>query len=116
MRVRLRDADHAGALTLTVCVNVRTETVVPCCGKRGGIELATAVRSAVSERKLPITVQTIQCLGLCAKGPNARLAPSNSWFHDVALDDVPALIEFLAAQAAKPVPFNPVPSSYKENA
>ncbi len=97
MQFKPRSAERSGPLTLTVCVNVRDETVVKCCGRHGGIEIAAALREAVLARSLPVEVQTIQCLGMCARGPNARLSPSNSWFHAIELDDIPAVVEALAS-------------------
>lgn len=104
MQAKLRPADRSSPLTLTVCVNVREETVTPCCGLHGGPEIAAAVQAGIAARALPVTVQTISCLGLCAKGPNARLAPSNSWFHKIGISDVPELIDTLAALAASTEP------------
>jgi (2Fe-2S) ferredoxin len=95
-------ADFDGLATLTVCVNQRKETFVQSCGRDGAESILSAVRAGIEARDLPVEVQTIACLGLCAKGPNVRIAPSNTWFHRVTLADVPALLDDLATQLASP--------------
>jgi hypothetical protein len=37
-------------------------------------------------------------LGLCEKGPNARLAPANSWFHGIRIDDVAELVALVRSE------------------
>jgi (2Fe-2S) ferredoxin len=81
--------------TVTVCVNDRDERFAPCCGRHGGPEIVAAVRDAVADRGLDIDVQTIQCLGLCAKGPNVRVTPSGSLYHAMTVTDVPAFVDSL---------------------
>ena len=87
--------------TLTLCVNVRAEAFMPSCGRRGSLEILERLEPALRERGIDIDFQTIKCLGLCDKGPNARLAPSNSWFHAIALSDVPALVDVVESELAK---------------
>ncbi len=91
----------AGRPTLTLCVNVRKEDFVPSCGRRGSLELREKLEAALRERGLDLEFQTIACLGQCDKGPNARLAPSNSWFHAIGQNDVPALLSVLASELAR---------------
>lgn len=87
--------------TLTLCVNVRKEDFVPSCGRRGSLEIREKLEAALRSRGMAVDFQTIACLGLCEKGPNARLAPSNSWFHAIGVDDVPALLDVLESELAK---------------
>lgn len=89
-----------GSFGLTVCVNERPPTgiITVSCGPRGGFAIAEAIEAEVSRRGLPVNVSTIKCLGLCEKGPNIRLSPSNSWFHGVHLSDVPALLDAVERQ------------------
>jgi (2Fe-2S) ferredoxin len=87
--------------TLTLCVNVRAEDFMPSCGRRGSLEIREPLEAALRERRIDIDFQTINCLGLCNKGPNARLAPSNSWFTAIALSDVPSLVQMVEAEVAK---------------
>jgi (2Fe-2S) ferredoxin len=91
-----------GAATVTACINRRPVTAglaMPSCGARGSEEIAAALERGIAERGLDVRFATIRCLGLCDKGPNLRVAPSNSWFHGVALADVPQILDWLAAHA-----------------
>jgi (2Fe-2S) ferredoxin len=87
--------------TLTLCVNVRAEEFVPSCGRRGSLEIRERLEAALRSRGIEVDFQTIKCLGLCNKGPNARLAPANSWFTAIALSDVPALVDVVESELAK---------------
>ncbi len=99
MRVVLRALPPdftGGAVTVTVCVNRRDNTgglVMASCGARGGEAIAHAVERGLAERGLKAQFATIKCLGVCEKGPNIRLAPSNSWFQQLTLADVPAVLD-----------------------
>jgi NADH:ubiquinone oxidoreductase subunit E len=107
-----------GRATLTVCVNQRKETFVQSCGRDGAQDILAGLRAEISRRGLNIDLQTIACLGLCAKGPNARVAPSNTWFHKIRPSEVGLLLDSLSAQleqahsgeagsAAQPTPPEP---------
>jgi (2Fe-2S) ferredoxin len=94
----------AGPITVTVCVNRREPAggiVMPSCGARGSEAIAEAIEAGIAARGLPARFATIRCLGLCQKGPNVRVAPSNSWFHEIKSEDVPALLDALAGQLAE---------------
>lgn len=93
----------AGTATVTACINRRPAAgglAMPSCGARGGEEIAAALERGIRARGLRLDFATIRCLGLCDKGPNLRVAPSNSWFHGVTLADVPAILDWLEAHAA----------------
>ena len=87
--------------TLTLCVNVRAEEFMPSCGRRGSLEIREPLEAALRSRGIDVDFQTIKCLGLCNKGPNARLAPSNSWFTGISVADVPALVDVVESEIAK---------------
>ena len=87
--------------TLTLCVNVRAEEFMPSCGRRGSLEIRERLEAALRSRGVEVDFQTIKCLGLCNKGPNARLAPSNSWFTAIGVDDVSALVDVVESELAK---------------
>lgn len=87
-----------GRPTLTFCVNVRKEEFVQSCGRRGSPEIIAAVKGELAARGVDVDVQTIECLGLCAKGPNARLAPANSWFHQMTPADAPEVVATVARE------------------
>ncbi len=96
-----------GIVTVTVCVNRRPTIgglTMASCGARGSEALAQAVEFGLAERKLRVQFATIRCLGLCEKGPNIRLAPSNSWFQQVAIADVPAVLDAIGAHIAEADP------------
>ena len=103
MKVTLRPwpDGFAARPTLTLCVNVRGEEFMPSCGRRGSLEIREPLEAALRSRGLDIDFQTIKCLGLCNKGPNARLAPSNSWFTAIALSDVPSLLDIIESELGK---------------
>lgn len=90
-------ADFQVRPTVTVCINDRDERFAPCCGRHGGPEIVAALQSAVNARGLDVDIQTIKCLGLCAKGPNLRVAPSGSLYHAMTVDDVPTVVDALAS-------------------
>lgn len=95
---------YAGTPAVTVCINRRPATglALPSCGARGSEEIAVAIERGIQERGLGIRFATIRCLGLCDKGPNLRVAPSNSWFHGVTMDDVPGILDWLVAHLSVP--------------
>jgi len=100
MTVVLREmpTDFDGQATITVCVNVRPDNAISVsCGPRGGHAIETAIRAEVVKQSVPVDIRTIECLGLCQKGPNVRLAPGNSWFHGVREADVPELVDLVLA-------------------
>ena len=101
--IRPWPAEFTGRPTVTVCINDRDERFAPCCGRHGGPDIVAALRAAVAARGLDVGVQTIMCLGLCAKGPNLRVAPSGSLFHHLTVEDVPAVVDALesAVKSAK---------------
>ena len=106
MRAVLRPwpAGLSGRPSLTLCINRREESFVPSCGRRGAPEIRTALAAALAARGIDVDFRTILCLGRCDDGPNARLAPSNSWFHHIAVADVPELVETLARHLAGRTP------------
>ena len=91
----------AARATLTLCVNVRAEEFMPSCGRRGSLEIRERLEAALRSRATDVDFQTIKCPGLCDKGPNARLAPSNSWFHAIGVGDVASLVDVVESELAK---------------
>jgi (2Fe-2S) ferredoxin len=91
----------AGRPTLTLCINERKEDFMPSCARRGSLEILGPLQAALGRRGLDVDFQTIACLGLCDKGPNARLAPSNSWFQAIGASDVPSLVDVVESELAK---------------
>jgi len=91
-----------GRPTLTLCVNVRKEEFVQSCGRRGAFDIRAVIEGELARRGLDIDFQTIACLGRCAKGPNVRIAPSNTWFHQITPADVPELLDTLEREMTAP--------------
>ena len=89
-----------GTFGVTVCINERPPTgiITVSCGPRGGFAIAAAIETELNRRGLAARFATIKCLGLCEKGPNVRLTPSNSWFHGVHEADVAAIVDIVEAQ------------------
>jgi (2Fe-2S) ferredoxin len=93
----------SGVVMVTVCINRRENVgglTMASCGARGSEALAHAIEAGLAERKLKARFATIRCLGLCDTGPNVRLAPSNSWFHQVGPGDIPALLDAIESHVA----------------
>ena len=102
--VRPLPPNFDGAVTVTVCVNRRDNTgglAMASCGARGSEAIAQAIEAGLAERGLSARFATIKCLGLCEKGPNIRLAPSNTWFQQLTLADVPAVLDAISAHIAR---------------
>jgi (2Fe-2S) ferredoxin len=100
--ILLRDAAPAGAgaaVEITCCVNRRRPPLV-CCGRRGSPKVVAALKRGIRSRKLAVSVATSGCLGPCNDGPNIRIAPTNSWVFGARLDDVPRILDTLAALSA----------------
>jgi len=81
-------------------VNVRKEEFVASCGRRGALEIRESLERELSAKDVRVDFQTIACLGLCAKGSNARLAPANTWFHAITPADVPELVAAVEREIA----------------
>jgi (2Fe-2S) ferredoxin len=84
---------------LFVCIHLGTSGR-PGCGVRGGVELLHTIRLAKQPTELRIT--SSGCLGGCSDGPNAVIYPDGSWYNQLNIDDVPALLEQLNTGAIAP--------------
>ena len=85
---------------IIVCVNHRANTSQPSCAARGSEELACYLEAELGKDETQIVLERFNCLGLCEQGPNIRLAPAGRFYHQVQLDDLPALLAD-AKQACK---------------
>ncbi|MBT4889268.1 MAG: (2Fe-2S) ferredoxin domain-containing protein [Rhodospirillales bacterium] len=79
---------------LAICVNKRFSDK-PSCGMRGSIEIANAMESGITERKLDIQVERIICFGMCTQGPSMRLIPGGDFFRQVKIEDVSNILDQL---------------------
>lgn len=82
---------------ISVCTNFREEG--DCCAKRGGKEIADALKERVKKAGLnrKIRVSRSGCLGLCDQGPNIAVypdgGPGGTWYRRVGPEDVPVIID-----------------------
>jgi (2Fe-2S) ferredoxin len=117
MTVLLRPMPESftGSIGVTVCINERPPTgiITISCGPRGGFVIAEALEEELKRRGVKARFATIKCLGLCEKGPNVRLTPSNSWFHGVHDTDVAAIVDIVEAQSRGGPAVGPLPSHLK---
>ncbi|MBS4097102.1 MAG: (2Fe-2S) ferredoxin domain-containing protein [Sulfuricella sp.] len=84
--------------TLRVCVNERFSIDSPSCGARGGKEILRLLREEAARRSLAIGVEPQICFGLCARGPNVRLAPGGRFWHGVKVEDVGGILDDLESE------------------
>lgn len=77
---------------IIVCVNYRANVSQPSCAARGSEELARCLEAELEKRDMAITLERFNCLGLCEQGPNIRLAPAGKFYHQMQMDDLPALM------------------------
>ena len=79
---------------LFVCTNT-IASGKPACGRRGGLELVTAVQRELLARRASARVTPCGCLGPCFDGPNAVIYPDGVWYAGLTPDDAPALADHL---------------------
>ena len=69
------------------------------CGDIGPPELKPALKDAIKDRgwKGIVRISESSCLGVCAAGPNIMIYPQQIWLSDVSIDDIPEILDTLAA-------------------
>jgi (2Fe-2S) ferredoxin/predicted O-methyltransferase YrrM len=77
-----------------VCEQQKPEGL-PCCGARGGHQVADALRREVAARGLAEEVQITACgsIGLCERGPNMVVYPEGTWYSGVRPEDAAEIVE-----------------------
>ena len=83
------------SVELICCTNLRRGEDTVSCGKRGGREVARALRKEIRARGLDASVVTSGCLGSCNSGPNIRVAPSSSWISGARVADTSIMLDAL---------------------
>lgn len=83
---------------LVLCVNLRTGDFLPSCGAKGSREIAKALETGLVERAIPLELEKLHCMGKCHIGPTMRLAPSGPFIMGIGVDDVPHVLDMLAAR------------------
>ncbi len=81
-------------LHVFVCEQQKPEGL-PCCGARGGRQVADALRREVAARGLAEEVQITTCgsIGLCERGPNMVVYPEGAWYSGVRPEDAAEIVE-----------------------
>lgn len=81
-----------------VCTNSRPDGGRPACAGRGSVELCGELTREVLRRRLgaSVAVTTSGCLGPCFDGPNLVIFPDGTWYQEVSVADVPAIVDHLA--------------------
>ncbi|MRG93945.1 (2Fe-2S) ferredoxin domain-containing protein [Polyangium spumosum] len=86
---------------LFVCVNRRPDgTPKGSCAQRGSVELHAALKDALKDRglaKTEVRACTSSCLDVCWAGPVVAVEPDGYFYGRVTTEDVPAIVEALAA-------------------
>ena len=79
-----------------VCLNRRVAGEA-CCDAGGGEAILEALKAQVQAAGLKgrVRVSRSGCQDLCAQGPNLMIFPEYRWFHHMALEDVPRIVEIL---------------------
>jgi len=85
---------------IIVCINQRANPDQPSCGMSAGVEIAAALPQAIAAHGLHCEVKTFYCLGKCELGPNAKLAPSGDFCHQIDPHDLGPVLAKIAAFTA----------------
>lgn len=77
-----------------VCVNER-EAGKQCCNASGSVEVWSAFKEKIKERKLAgkIRINKAGCLDQCAKGVSVVVYPDGTYYGHVTVADVDEIIE-----------------------
>lgn len=78
--------------TIIVCVNHRANPNQPSCGAKGGLEIADCIEAEIARNQLNISIERLNCLGFCDRGPNLKILPGGRFVYAAQLADIPALI------------------------
>lgn len=83
-------------LHVFVCTNERAEGAPrPSCGRRGGHEIVTALKAAVSahpELLGKVRINKAGCLDWCDEGPALVVYPEACWYQGVAPADAVEIV------------------------
>jgi (2Fe-2S) ferredoxin len=86
---------------LWVCVNRRYGGPKPSCAGQGSEAIADAFTRAFAERGLDVKLVRSPCQSACDRGPTVRLIPGPVLFLGTHLEDVPAVVDQVAATLAE---------------
>ncbi len=77
--------------SVTVCMHRRTGQ--PLCGAGHGDEIADALKQALEQMGVRLSVARIYCFGLCDAGPVARLTPGGPFFRGLSTDNLSPILD-----------------------
>lgn len=83
-----------------VCQNERDpDNPRGCCKLRGSDQVLKAFKKAIVERGVRHQVEFdgSTCMDTCAWGPAVVVYPENVWYGKVTVEDVPAILDAIAA-------------------
>ena len=86
---------------LLICVNRRFGGPKPSCAGRGSPAIAAAFERALAERGIALKVTRSPCQNTCERGPSVRLIPGPMLFLGTTLEQVPEVVDALAARLAE---------------
>ncbi len=65
------------------------------CKKRGSKAVRESLKDQLRERGISgnVRIDSVDCLGLCKRGPNVVVYPGGTWYLGLREDDVPEVVE-----------------------
>jgi (2Fe-2S) ferredoxin len=66
------------------------------CAMHGSEELVSALKLAAGKARLDVRVTSSGCVDLCWVGAAVSVMPDNVFLKDIALEDIPRVVEALA--------------------
>ncbi len=91
--MRIGTAPHD--MHIFVCQHSRDGERASCGVGWNASEAVAELKRLCKERNLSARVSGSGCLGPCAQGPNVMVYPQKAWFHEVAMADLPAIVDHL---------------------
>lgn len=82
---------------LLICTHRRLTDQADSCAGRGAETIAKALEELIARQGLPVKLCRIDCLGQCHEGPNIRFAPGGSIYTQVTPEQLPTILEDMAA-------------------
>jgi (2Fe-2S) ferredoxin len=80
---------------LMICTNRRYGAESASCAARSSVDIAQAIETGVSTRRIKIIVERSVCMGQCTKGPTLRLAPGGRFIFGKTIEDVNDVLDEL---------------------
>ncbi|HQF55398.1 MAG TPA: (2Fe-2S) ferredoxin domain-containing protein [Fibrobacteria bacterium] len=91
--MRIGTAPHD--MHIFVCQHSREGERASCGARWNASDAVAELKRLCKEKSLPARVSGSGCLGPCEMGPNIMVYPQKTWFHEVGLADLPAIVDHL---------------------